>query len=124
MKFTIKRSKWLRGEGVSKSRLLRKGDGKQCCIGQICLQLGVPDKAITDITDVNNILIEHSPKLEKVLTPLLLLSDKQEGYRHAAGWVGSAYCINDAQDVPDDATREKHLAELAAANGHELVFVD
>lgn len=37
---TIKRKKWLRGEGVDKSLLLR-ADGKMCVLGQYLNQCGV-----------------------------------------------------------------------------------
>ena len=44
--FVIKRSEWLRGEGVERSYLLRGSDGKRCCVGIYARALGIPDSAI------------------------------------------------------------------------------
>ena len=48
MKFEIDRKRWLRGEGPSLSALLRKSDGKMCCLGFKAKALGIADADITD----------------------------------------------------------------------------
>lgn len=45
-KINIPRKKWLRGEGATASKLLRLGDRKQCCLGILCTQIGIPDEVI------------------------------------------------------------------------------
>lgn len=43
-KLIIDRSKWLRGEGETASKLLRERDGKMCCLGFYLLSCGLePD---------------------------------------------------------------------------------
>jgi hypothetical protein len=54
MKFTIKRSKWLRGNGGSISGLLT-AKGNQCCMGQVCSQLGIPDNALISRAYIHDI---------------------------------------------------------------------
>lgn len=112
MKFTIHRSKWLRGEGGAKSRLLRPEDGKMCCVGQICLQLGVPEEKIRDqgsvySAGVGDVFIkagfpDGNVRSDPVLQPL--------------------YAINDYEGMhPTD--REKKLIDAVSEMGHELAFV-
>jgi len=36
-KIIVDRTTWLRGEGSEPSRLLRRSDGKMCCLGSVCL---------------------------------------------------------------------------------------
>ena len=44
--FDISSEKWLCGEGSAESYLLRESDQKQCFIGQVGEQLGVPRIAL------------------------------------------------------------------------------
>lgn len=112
MRFTITRSKWLRGRGNENSVLLRE-DGKQCCIGQVASQCGAPDSLLLDEPDVEHIFCND----ESAVPPALLAGD------HVLDWFSEAYRINDER-AEDDAERESKLSALAAANGHEFVFVD
>jgi hypothetical protein len=48
--FVIDRSKWLRGEGGELSRLLRKSDQKQCCVGMYLTACGVPFENIEEVS--------------------------------------------------------------------------
>lgn len=47
-KFTIDRKLWLRGEGSTKSKLFRPGDGKKCCVGFYANSLGLTDERINN----------------------------------------------------------------------------
>jgi hypothetical protein len=120
MKFTIDRTKWYRGNSVG-SKLLRAEDCKQCCVGQMCSQLGVNDLDLLGITSVWRLLERN----ELGLLPITakenmkpLLSDGVE-----ARWVEEAYSINDRDDLCD-TEREHLLIELLRRNGHELEFVN
>lgn len=46
--FTVKRSKWLRGEGHGNSYLLRPNDGKMCCLGFLGIACGAEKEDIFD----------------------------------------------------------------------------
>lgn len=117
MKFTIKRSKWYRGHKFDS--LLMRGDGSQCCVGQMCSQLGVRDadllgRAISsDLPD----LPDMGLATKEALSPLL------DRFGRDLPWVVSAYVVNDDAEIGDDE-REPKLAAIAAAAGHELVFID
>lgn len=50
MQLTIKRSKWLRGEGSPESRLLRAKDGKMCCLGFLAIALDIPGAHILEVS--------------------------------------------------------------------------
>lgn len=45
----IKGSEWLRGEGGSKSALLRSEDGKKCCLGILALVCGFTEEEIRGV---------------------------------------------------------------------------
>ncbi len=116
MKFTINRKKWLRGIGAF-SYLRRSADGKMCCVGQVCRQLGVPSVRLTGEFAVRDLLYEHG--YDDRLTPL---TRKSEGAAVERKWVKKAYEIND-DDCIGDAERERKLTALANRNGHTFVFV-
>ena len=56
-KLIIDRSKWLRGEGPSRSYLLRAEDGKMCCLGFECLLRGQKEDDILLVKMPSAILI-------------------------------------------------------------------
>jgi hypothetical protein len=131
MKFTIKRSKWYRGKGTRDSRLLL-GNGKQCCFGQICSQLGVPD-----IQLLNRPVVRSLPVFEKLVNQDISLTEAKQGHkwvspvydtimqsdRYEHGWVAEGYAVNDEPYI-DENRREERLTTLLANAGHELVFED
>jgi hypothetical protein len=56
MKLTIDRKKWLRGEGSATSLLLRRGDGKMCCLGFYGLACGLKETDILGISNPNYLI--------------------------------------------------------------------
>ena len=115
MKFTVKRSEWLRGEGSGNSYLIRKSDGKKCCIGFVGQQCGISDKTLTGRQDIasfkksetNNWLPEAS------LWPAWMKS----------GDIAAAYEANDDKNS-SDRIREAELRGIFVAHGDEIEFVD
>jgi hypothetical protein len=53
---TIDRAKWLRGEDSVDTYLLRKRDGKMCCLGFLCLAAGFSRLDITDVGEPSDII--------------------------------------------------------------------
>ena len=47
--FAIKRSQWFRGKGGGASVLLRRQDGKMCCLGFYGIACGIPVERLTGI---------------------------------------------------------------------------
>jgi hypothetical protein len=117
MEFVIDRSKWFRGQGPNGSSLLRK-DHTQCCVGQMCSQLGLPNTILLGESTVNGLFCDElvDGDLREKLSPLADIDAEKD-------WVEVAYTINDSRDI-DDTEREKQLQELVAPHGHTLRFVD
>jgi hypothetical protein len=107
MKFTIDRTKWLRGEYLS--LLLRPGDGMMCCIGQVCEQIGIDRRHLRNCGVVFN-----------------LPPGDMDNFRDSMGdefRADAAYSINDDSHIPDDE-REKMLAEHFGKFNHEIEFIN
>lgn len=109
MKFTIERSKWLRGQGSTVSALLCD-NGKMCCLGFYALSHGSTSESILNV---------KSP--EQSLS-------KDWAEKLVRGDFNNSVCellmtTNDRIDV-DDAAREASLTELFASIGVEVEFVD
>lgn len=111
MKFTVDRRTWYRGKESWQSQLLLK-NGQRCCIGFVCQQLEIPDKALR-VGAVSSIHDDHhKDKIRKDL-----------GINAGEGWLSEAYIINDNPDMSDDM-RESRLKALAIENGHEFEFIN
>lgn len=123
MEFIIDRTLWLRGEGPTRSRLLRPSDGKMCCVGQMCKQLGLTDNDISDVSStgsltrdsVNTTYAERYVKQQEVEKALFNGTDHY--------WWHAAYEINDNAYI-DDTEREKLLKGQAALADHTIVFIN
>lgn len=100
MKLVIDRTKWLRGEGNSQSRLLRSGDGKMCCMGFYSLACGLKDDEIRDSP-----WPDHS-------------ESRVPDWIHGKGLSR----LNDSEDIPD-ALREQRISKIFAKHGVEVEFV-
>lgn len=113
--FTIQRSKWLRGEGNTKSSLLRTEDGKQCCLGQVMSQCGVPDNELREVGEPSDIS-DQDIEIEA-------LCEWDLGTRHQHPSIGRMIEINDDEET-EEFERESRLCELAQQAGFSLQFVD
>lgn len=108
--FTVDRRTWLRGEGFS-SRLLRKTDGKMCCMGSYCLARGLKPEEIEDVASVNSAVDTYTDS-------------------RMMGWEGAlinskcrVYGVNDTPTT-DDVTREKQLAAALEPFGVDIKFIN
>lgn len=128
--FVIDRTKWLRGD--PHSYLLRFSDKKMCCLGQICTQLGISNRAIIRAQTPGDIRSKQARKL--LMGFLLEGSPSNEFITHLAN---QAMQINDRiyiekidQNSPDyrclykDEDREAELIKLFAKEGYELTFIN
>lgn len=101
MKLVIDRSKWLRGEGSSKSSLLRTSDGKMCCLGFLGLACGIAPDRLKGNSNPHDVTGRW---------PSWLLHHEV------------CYSLMNANDVA--RVDEGRIAALFAANGVEVEFVD
>src|SRR4051812_47363760 len=113
MKIQIVREKWLRGEGVLPSRLLRPSDGKMCCLGQACLTFGLKPQDISGITSPANVRAD----LAKCDNGEYLLSGGNSSL------AVSMMLTNDSMEITD-AEREAKLMELFAQTPDTIEFVN
>jgi hypothetical protein len=116
VKFTVSRETWIRG-GDDITRLLRPRDGKMCCLGFVCEQLGVPRDELRDRGAPADVGTMSLRIVEGVLTRR---SDLGTLYNNDL--TESAIGINDDEKIDDDE-RERRLTALFAEHGHELEFV-
>jgi hypothetical protein len=129
MKFIIDRKKWYRGH-YQGSKLLRK-DGLQCCVGQMCSQLGVPKVLMKDVGDVRDLIWatdnDRQQKIRDALSNVLIQPQCKSTYFPydwaPAPWLRDAYGYNDDAGLTDEE-REQHLIRLCEKNGHELQFIN
>lgn len=107
MKFRVKRSKWLRGEGSGASYLLRACDGKMCCVGFACQTINPDAKILGKAT-----AYDVDPRLHDKLFKSASLSTFHAIYRE-----------NDSVRIGDEE-REERLMRLFKHCGHKIEFVD
>lgn len=126
MKFTVDRTKWYRGQSSYGSRL-RLHNGKMCCLGFACNQLGVPEERMNEITNpgalVSRKLCSLNPlisNLKDIITSVFL--DNSGGNPHQ-DWVVQAIKDNDNPGI-DDQEREKRLTALFSNAGHKIEFIN
>lgn len=108
-KFTVRRSKWLRGEDAGS---LLNDAGKMCCLGfavnQICR---VPKKKLLNYCTPSSVLGSEKE------TPFTLVGGVD---RH---FIKQAVEINDCSLTPDKV-REESLTKLFKENGIKVTFKD
>lgn len=150
MKVIISRKQWLRGEGGTVSRLLRKADDKMCCLGFACIQSGLAPIQIREHMSPINLLIfkkqeEQLPwahivdvhnkpdqRLKQdVLHAMMAINDApllQEDYfqRPDTGMqmVLTRLKMETLKTVNTESERESLLIMLGKKVGLELEFVD
>ncbi len=115
MDFVVDRKTWHRGE--SGSRLYVSETKKQCCIGQVCSQLGVKTHLLKDVGSVQGVMELHGGEdsLEK-MNGILVKKGKE-----SFGWLWECYAINDSLGISEE-DRESKITEAFKLNGHTITF--
>ncbi len=121
LKVVVERSKWLRGEGWEKSKLLRSKDGKMCCLGFACLAMGATTVQISDMNSPT-MACNMGGVLE---LPMLTMVGADHPSRRLVNKapVDEAMMVNDERFTSESA-REAKLTELLAQVDIDLEFVD
>ena len=116
MRLEINRAKWLRGEGGTKSGLLRR-DGKRCCLGFFAQALGARDDDVAGCSTPEDATHIHWPEW--------LLSELDDSYIRTvdSDEAIALIRINDNRAL-SDAERESVVASIFARHGVEVVFID
>ncbi len=109
MKLVINRDKWLRGEGAFESKLLRREDGKMCCLGFLGLACGLSESDIMGkATPVDALNDGKYP--EAIL---------EYGFLTTTSY--SLMSANDSRYIPE-TEREQTITNLMSEIGIEVEF--
>lgn len=134
---TIKRSEWLRGEGVIDSALLRKSDQKRCCVGIYGRALGVSDTTLEGKGWPNmRGYMDHGFIWDvKGTEAEWLVADEDKTRRYLSTFndipLHSNICATSPVDsrkhvksITSEAQREEFIAAIFKANGVTITFED
>lgn len=126
MTLVIDRTIWLRGEGSWYSQLLRQTDNKQCCVGILLEQLGVPREQLVGLPSAHTTPSRYP---ERVVKEFLSVAEAAGlvrlvgGMAYRTDWALSLYNLNDDTGITEKA-RERDLAAAFAEGGIEVTFTD
>ncbi len=119
MKFTIDRKTWLRGEGPLESYLLRRYDGKRCCLGFKAEACGYFLLDLADIHDPAGLLKQASAIINPGFERLLAGNSNAN-----AKVTRDLIFANDNPVIEREGLRERVIQELFATIGDEVEFID
>lgn len=110
-------SKWLRGEGSTRSYLRRPDDGRMCCLGILLSCEGVPETHLTNVTQPADVERLGGSLLKETLSKDVLesLFDVNQGwqgnpYLSQRDYLGHIMSVNDMRER--DITDEDRVEEL------------
>ena len=115
MKLVIDRNVWLRGEGSTKSFLLRSSDEKMCCVGIFLKSLGVPEAQLCDTVVADNCSNSLIPDWTKPIAPW--------GDGGLPPDISELYVTNDYAGG-SEAKREQRIADLFAKHDVQVEFIN
>ena len=125
----IDRTLWLRGE--KDSSLFRPADGKSCCVGLVCVALGVPKEKMAHVGTIDDLVVEFTdvPKefvIENESHHECNCDNCEEGDTRQyteKHYLSDMYSINDDL-ATDDTHKETELVPLFAKVGLEVEFIN
>ena len=121
MEFQIDRKTWLHGEGSKASYLLRKEDGKKCCLGFFCNALGISDDIILNKKSPDGVGTAkiHPFFNNKYDTFKSLILNNVDTFK-------SLILNNDEEDETDfvDESREHRITRLFDEMGVKVEFIN
>jgi len=115
--FTVLRSKWYRGRGSDKSRLLNSA-GEMCCLGFYVLACDIDKRAVLDKCVPDELDVRVFPKLHESIRPDALYPG---GPYSDNGLVGNLLKVNDHTGI-GEKEREKELTKLFRQGGIKVTF--
>ncbi len=116
MKFTVKRSEWLRGE--ADAYLLRAKDSKKCCLGFLALAKGFTNEEIYEKGQLEELSVDIPGYVKKCEYEY-----EESVYFDDTSITARAIEINDSTAISDEV-REEQLKAIFAEAGDEIEFVD
>lgn len=117
MQFVIDRFTWLRGEGTCRSFLLRREDGKKCCLGFYLLACGMTPEQIEHKESPSS--VRNLPEEAR-----WLIQSDQSDQSWASDDADDLMFVNDAMIGFKSKQREQRIARIFAKHGVDVKFVD
>lgn len=117
--FTIDRNTWLRGEGPTRSKLLRSDDGRKCCLGFYSTACGLPDDDIRDVISPSAL----EEKLGRIGEMEWLLDSPSKDHEEFSESADRLMEFND-NVYGDPAEREQVIVDTFAAQGITVTFIN
>lgn len=120
MKLTIDRNTWLRGTGSANSYLLRKSDGRKCCLGFLACSLGASQDQIENIAAPN--FTNY-----KLNWPHGLVTSTQDYIgvdNYPNNYIGNVLMLINDNDKISDLERETQLINIFKQIGIEVEFIN
>ena len=118
---TVRRKRWLRGEGADPSRLLRSTDLKQCCLGFAACAIGVPRRLLLDTQALHEDTITERCVVKGLARRKRELEIGSQRLLHTAV-AGHLMTTND-DPLLTEVIREATIAKLGARIGLRFQFV-
>lgn len=122
MKFTIYRGSWVRGGSKNifkfgESALLNNYN-RQCCLGQICSQVGIPSEDLKELGWPSSTPVRFHDTLRSIglMTPKEIFDGDND-----TGAVNMCVDYNDTFSI-SDKVREGYIKEQLEPLGHKIVF--
>lgn len=130
-KLIIDRQRWLHGEGGGDSYLLRKSDGKMCCIGFYCLQKGFTPEEIEQHSTPAYLSLSDMSKARVLAKPFIVPDFNRDDADSSLCQELTAY--NDTPlstkddeeaEIKTEADREAFIIEAFSRIGIEVEFIN
>lgn len=128
-KFTVKRSKWIRGRDTMGSYLLRADaeklgvdDGKMCCVGFLAKACGLKKRHINGCYYISQVDLDLVPEENRPVVKWMYSGRRSESEYGESVASKAVYDTNDDDGIIDDAKREAELKKLFAKHGIEVEF--
>lgn len=117
MKFTIDRTKWIRGEGYNESYLLRLSDSKMCCLGFFSLACGLTPEEIYGKRGISLVMKEFREKYPEWVFPV------RNNQFVVSIDAGALEATNDSK-YTSEGEREEFIRAAFSKHGIEVEFIN
>jgi hypothetical protein len=120
LKVTVDRKWWLRGEGASGSALLRKSDGKMCCLGFAAKAAGCVNDEIEGLTSPVKVFNNEPSEFPAELDGLLYPGTTADGGEDVDEKVNSEVCCRLMGNNDDESMTEREREDAIKWEGVKI----
>lgn len=120
MELIIDRSKWFRGNGSGKSKLLTE-DGQMCCLGFMAIQCGIPKEKVENVQAPNT--VADTKDVPNTFWQTLLGEESKWRNIENSATCYALMSVNDCENITEEE-REIQLTELFGDIGVTPKFIN